>query len=549
MLHYLWLQIMNMHKLLLSVLSFTLSFTINASTEVNEAHDPAEISIGERLILETRFSQAYYANSQQADPVMNKTVTTAADLRGPYAGKTMNCRACHMVDEHAENPLGGMRSYADYASRPPVPARSDGATTSLRNSMSMVNISIPRNNGIVFHYDGQFNSIEDLVRGTFTGRNFGWLASESSIAIKHIAQILRSDDGQDELAKEFGGSYRKVLKGTDKEIPKQFQLPVEFRIDVDKASDKEILDSVAKLIGAYVTDLSFARDEKGNYSTSPYDIFLKKNQLPTMPEKDESVTAYNNRLLDLVNKIESPRFVDETDSKFSTHTQVFKFGNTELTGMKLFFNSGKQNQTGGNCASCHAAPHFSDFGFHNTGLTQHNYDNLHGSGEFMKLVIPGLKERNSDYDAYLPATTSHPDASSRFRSISGKNKPGYTDLGLWNVFANPDMPGPQEKLHKIICEQRNNKTSTPCSNQSLLPLTIAAFKTPVLRDLGHSSPYMHTGQHQTLEQAVSFYVTTASMAKTGQLRNSDKALQDINLGESDIEPLVLFLKSLNEDYQ
>lgn len=539
---------MNTNKVLLTIIGLGLSFQLLAQVTA-EVHDPAEITIGERLILETRFAQVYYANSNKADPALDKTLTTSSELRGPFAGKTMNCRSCHMVDEHAENPAAGIRSYADYASRSPVPDRPDNAKFSGRNSMALVNISIPGEHGVILHFDGEFNSMEDLVRGGFTGRNFGWLVTESETAIAHIANVIREDDGKNELGQKFGGSYRKILKGTAKDLPEELRLPKEFRIDVEKASDKEILDAVAKLVSAYVTNLAFATDDNGNYIASPYDVFLKKNNLPAKPGKGESVKAYNKRLLNAVNELKSPKFVNETDGKFTTHQQNFVFAKKELKGLKLFFSKGRQGQSGGNCASCHTAPHFSDFSFHNTGLIQHNYDNLHGAGVFMKLAIPELEKRNANYDAYLPATATHPTAVSRFRTTPEKNKPGYTDLGLWNIFANPDMPKPQKKLSAIMCSQAKSAGTTQCNNKTLLPLTIAAFKTPVLRDLGHSDPYMHTGQFFNLKQAVSFYITSSASAKTGHLRNADPALLHTFLSAKDIEPLVSFLKSLNEDYE
>lgn len=515
-----------------------------AGTEIEQ--DPAQVAIGERLFLETRFAQAYAAHPDQADPVMNTTITTRGELRGPFAGKTMNCRSCHMVDEHADNPAAGMRSYADFASHSPVPARADGLKMDTRNAMSMVNIAIAREYGELFHFDGEFNSMEDLVRGTFTGRNLGWYPNEKQKAIKHIAKVIRQDDGKGELAQEFGGSYRKVLKGTAKDLPADFRLPVEYRLDVDMASDQQILDAVAKLVAAYVRDLNFARDDKGNYIGSPYDRFLVKNKLPRQPARGESPQDYNQRLLKAVDALSQPEFVSEADGKFETHQQAFVFGKKELTGMKLFFRKGNANTRGGNCASCHAAPHFSDFSFHNTGLTQHDYDALHGTGAFMKLAIPDLQARNRDYDRYLPATAQHPHASGRFRSLMTKDNPGTTDLGLWNVFANPDMPAPQAKLKKHMCDQASKRGVKTCTDSKLLPLTIAAFKTPVLRDLGHSAPYMHTGQFGTLEEAVSFYVTSSAMAD--RTRNAAPELKQINIQQADVESLAAFLRALNEDY-
>lgn len=537
-------------SLLLTIFSI-LATQNSAFAETNPAEtDPAEIAIGERLFLETRFAQAYYASPDKADPVMNKTITPTKRLAGPFKGKTINCRTCHMVDEHAKNPAGGMRSYSDYAKRPPVPARADGNKTSGRNSMSMVNIAIAHQTqeNPIFHFDGEFNSMEDLVRATLSGRNYGWQTNETAIAFKHIANIIRKDTGKDELAQEFGGSYRKVLTGTAKDLPAEFRLPAEYRVDVDKANDQKIINAVAKLISVYVTDLSFSHDNKNQYNGSPYDQFLKINNLPRKEDKDESLTNYSQRLLAAVENLTKPKFVKSKTKKFESHNQKFIFSEKELHGMKLFFRKGNKTTSGGNCASCHTAPHFSDFGFHNTGLVQQNYDALHGAGTFMKLTIPNLVARNKNYNEFLPATAKHPAASSRFRSIAAKNKPGYTDLGLWNVFANPDIPAPQKKLQAIMCAQSNG-TKSACTTDKLLTKSIAAFKTPVLRDLGHSNPYMHTGQFANLSEAVSSYITTSAQAKSNTQRNSEQAINDISLTEKDIVPLVSFLKSLNEDYE
>lgn len=508
--------------------------------------DPAEVAIGERLFLETRFAQAYAAHPGQADHALDYTLTMDQPLRGPFAGQTMNCRACHLVDEHKEDKGAGMRSYADFTHNSPVPERGDGQHFAPRNSMALVNISVSTAHGVVFHFDGEFNSMEDLVRGTLTGRNYGWLANETNKAVKHIARVIREDDGKGELAKAFGGSYRTVLTSTAKNIPSEFRLPKAYRVNVARASDRQIVDAVAKLIAAYVNKLQYATDENGAYSGSPYDQFLKVNKLPRQPQQFESAAEYAQRLLTAVEQLQSPQFLRGQETRFKFHAQSFAFTEDELAGMKLFFTRGSDKVRGGNCVSCHAAPHFSDFSFHNTGLTQVNYDQQHGAGAFAKLAIPDLETRNKDYDQYLPATAKHPKASERFRSHVNVDKPGQTDLGLWNVFANPDLPAPQAKLTKMICAQSGR---VHCNANALLPYTIAAFKTPVLRDLGHSNPYMHTGEFNTLEEAVRFYVTTSVLVKQNLVRNADKELHGINLETRDIAPLVAFLKALNEDYE
>ncbi len=505
--------------------------------------DPPEVAIGERLFLETRFARAHFDRPGKPDPVMAHALTTRGRLPGPFAGKSMNCRACHLVDEHRKTRGAGMRSYADFARLSPVPARGDGQARTARNAMAMVNISLPGPHGELFHFDGEFNSMEDLVRATFTGRNFGWKPGEEKLAVAHMARVIRADDGRTELARESGGSYRRVLAGADRDLPEKFRLPPRFRLDVDKASDREILERVSQLVAIYVRQLAYARDKSDRYSGSPYDHFLNANALPAQPAAGESPTAYAERLRRAVTALKNPRFITPRDGKLVHHRQDFAFGAKELSGLKLFLGAGTQQQRGGNCAACHAPPDFSDFRFHNTGLSEQNYDRAHGPGAFARLAIPDLAARHRGAREFLPP------GSERFRSPTDRSRPGHTDLGLWTVFANPAMPAPQDKLRKHLCDEARFRKVARCDDATLLPLSVAAFKTPVLRNLGHSSPYMHTGQFDTLNEIVTFYVTIGPLARQQQLRNGDPRLAHIHLEGSDIEALVAFLRALNEDYE
>jgi len=493
--------------------------------------EPAEVTIGERLFLETRFAQSWYSNPGKAEPALAKTITTSQSYKSNFANGTMNCRACHMVDEHQDEL--GMRTYADFAPLSPIPNRNDDKHSTGRNSIGLVNISKTDVENILFHFDGEFNSLEDLVVGTFTGRNFGWQTTEKDVAIKHIANIIRNDDGKGKLAKEFGGSYQKILNGNDKDIAAEFRLPIEYRINTKTASDKEILDAVAKLVTAYMDDLSFSIDENGLYNGSPYDAFLRLNKLPRSPSHNESPIAYSKRLLNLINKTKKPIFVSDKHGQFETHKQPFSFSKKELKGMKLFLRQGTSKQSGGNCASCHQAPHFTDFRFHNTGISQNQYDQLHGTNAFNKINIPNFAKRNRNPDKYLPA----------FRSNPRKKKPNYIDLGLWGVTANSGIPIPQKKIKAILCEKE-----TSCTKDIMLEKSVAAFKTPTLRDTGHSAPYMHTGELNTLQDVLAMYIANSELARRGKLRNADSGLEKIRLNGSDADSIVAFLNSLNEDY-
>ena len=403
----------------------------------------AEADVGERLFVETRFAQFFKANLPPGgnvndplpagDPVVAKVLLPGGNPSGvasPFAGMSMNCRSCHFVDEFVGIPGESMRTYTDFAVRSPLPSRPDGKLTAPRNSPPLVNASLDRPGGTLFHFDGEFSTLEDLIVGTFTGRNFGWLPGQKAEAIHHIARVMRGDDGSGDIAQQFDGlPYRILFTGGNPDIPDELRLPPEFRVLIGTASDQEIFNAVVKVVAAYVNGLRFSQsDDAGNLIRSPFDVFLSRNGLPQKPNSGETPLDYSRRLLTLVNGLASPQFVTSNPNRgnglFQFHTQPFVFGATELAGLKIFLTEPATPPTAspaevvagkvGNCLACHAAPNFTDFKLHNTGIAQNEYDGIHGNGSFMGLTIPTLATRTSND---LPATEDHPTATEFFRSI------------------------------------------------------------------------------------------------------------------------------------
>jgi cytochrome c peroxidase len=521
-----------------------------------QAADPAEVTIGERLFLETRFAQFFAAHCEgdvnatlsEGDPALATTEAPGGPLPGPFAGQSMNCRACHLVDEQLAAPGGGARSYADFAVRSPIPEREDGRLTALRNTPSLVNATLPRKQPPFFlHFDGEFRTTRELVAGTLTGRNYGWLPGEHDQALAHIAAVLRGDDGTGSLAQEFGGSYALVLRGKDPSIPPELRLPKAYRVDVSKASDKRLLKAVGKLIAAYVDSLRFAQDEAGVFTGSPYDVFLAKNALPAAPAKGETPLQYGLRLKQELDALEAPAFVDESDGSFALHAQDFVFGAAELDGLRVFLTrpaeaSGATSGVG-NCIACHAPPDMTDFAFHNTGATQLEYDGLHGAGSFAELSIPDWATRKADPLAFLPPSAKHPEALGPFAAVPGVEDAALVDLGLWNVFLNPDCARPQSALKKLLVQGFGKGDKS-----QLLARSVALFKTPALRDLGDSGPYLHNGLFDELAETAQFYADASELARAGLLRNADLELTGVHLAAEDVQALAAFLAALNEDY-
>jgi cytochrome c peroxidase len=160
-------------------------------------------------------------------------------------------------------------------------------------------------------------------------------------------------------------------------------------------------------------------------------------------------------------------------------------------------------------------PTFTDRGFHNTGVTQEEFDSIHGSGSFAKLDVPLAGTRPLD----------------RFQKRTRRNHPGETDLGYWNFarYGNSPMYVPQEAESEFRAR------------------TIATFKTPPLRNLPSTPPYMHNGNYTSIESTLQQKVEAAFLARMGDLRNADPELSAIRIMENDFPALFAFLNALCDE--
>jgi cytochrome c peroxidase len=306
------------------------------------------------------------------------------------------------------------------------------------------------------------------------------------------------------------------------------------------------LRGCARLVVAFLRSLQFSRDGDGQHNGAPYDAFLAANLLPRAPRSGESPREYARRLGELIAALRVPRYIEDPARRLVSHDQAFRFGAEELRGMRIFFREGvgiNQSSGAGNCVECHVPPHFTDFKFHNTGVAQDDFDSVHGGGEFAALEIPDLASRARDPNRWLPSTSAHPSARGVFSSVPSTHDPGATDLGLWNIYANPDFPASQPALARLF-----NPNGSRSADEVLIS-AIARFKTATVRDLGHSAPYLHTGRAATIEATVSLYQRMNATARDGKMRNAPPEFFAMRLDANDVGPLVAFLRALNEDYK
>lgn len=153
-------------------------------------------------------------------------------------------------------------------------------------------------------------------------------------------------------------------------------------------------------------------------------------------------------------------------------------------GLKLFV--GKAN-----CRSCHTGPNFTD-------------------GEFHDTRVPPL------------AGHTTPDAG-RFAGVNEVLRDPFNAMGKFS-----DQPA-----GTIIEYTVNN------------PENWGRFKTPTLRNVARTAPYMHQGQFASLTDVIKYYSTLEQATPAGH--HAETILQPLNLTEGEIGDLVAFLESLTDD--
>lgn len=494
---------------------------------INLQASDALVSLGERLFNDGRFSRYFWHQSAgdvnatlaNGESHLNVMITPLGPVASPFAGETTSCASCHMVDQaFGDSTQPGMRTYTDFSQRVLIPSAVDKKTHAERNTPMLVGIGSPYSRNRFSHWDGEFSDHSGTVLGNFTGRNMGWLQNEKEAALKNIVEVLRGDNGKTQQGPDFGGSYEEVFR-SDASIDPEFRLETGERIIFSTANDQDIIKGVVNAVTAYMNDLDFQTNEKGQYNGSPFDQFLLTNGFSTIPNKNETSKAYTERLRDFLKNLQSPKFVAEKD--FPSHHKSFSFGHRELQGAKIFFDLPNHPRNKGACFQCHTAPLFSDQSFHNVGTTQAVYDEVHGFGAFLQKYIPSLEHRGSLFQ----------------NTAVVKGDKTKFDLGVWNFFErNQEVTS---FIKKDICQGGD------CPLEGM----IGRFKTPSLRDLGHSNPYFHHGQMDDLRGVLAHYMKVGIQARQGLLRNPDPKLNGIQINGHGIQYLERFLNSLNEDYE
>jgi len=176
-----------------------------------------------------------------------------------------------------------------------------------------------------------------------------------------------------------------------------------------------------------------------------------------------------------------------------------------------------------------------------------------------------LLSGNSPFDRFITGQkTAMSDAQKRgWELFKGKARciechkyspqsPFFTDFEFHNTGVGISDAGLDELLRSFAAAAKD-KSGTALAHSadfsklgrfavSLRQADIATFKTPTLRDLELTSPYMHDGSLRTLIDVVQFYNRGGNPN-----RYLDKRMQPLQLSDVEVNDLVQFLRALTSD--
>ncbi|MEM1247412.1 MAG: cytochrome c peroxidase [Acidobacteriota bacterium] len=362
-----------------------------------------------------------------------------------------SCAGCHATGSSIQGRTA--RAWNDYT---PTSLTAKKATT-LRNTPSLLGSASRQYLG----WDGAHQDLAELIFEKLVGTQLGWEPKDRDRALAAVHFTL--------LEEGSGG-------GTGPTYAESFEAA--YGMALEAVGVEQAVRLGAGAIADYVRSI-----EPTN--TAPWDAFAEMNRFDT-PNEGEDPKDFAYGVWSRIGNQEGRRLIKRPKG----------FSADAYLGFRTFFRvDDVEPGAVGNCVTCHVPPNFTDDRFHNVGISELEYDEVHGAGSAAKLELPGQASQ---------LTASRPTADAA----------AAIDLGRFNVEPSRENAG--------------------------------AFRTPGLRRSSGTDPYMHNGRYETLADAVRAHATAAAKARAGELPWADEELKILQIEEQDIVQLVAFLEQLNE---
>ncbi len=166
--------------------------------------------------------------------------------------------------------------------------------------------------------------------------------------------------------------------------------------------------------------------------------------------------------------------------------------------------------------------------------------------------VRSLASFNSDFDHYMKGNKNALTESQKkgFNLFMGKAQCAICHfLPLFNGTVPPNYTKTEQEVLGIA-ENSSNRTADKDPGRGKFHETVAflqhSFKTPTLRNIGKTGPYMHNGGYKTLQEVMEFY--NKGGGKGFGLRTENQTLSDVplNLSEKEMSEIIDFLNALSD---
>lgn len=165
--------------------------------------------------------------------------------------------------------------------------------------------------------------------------------------------------------------------------------------------------------------------------------------------------------------------------------------------------------------------------------------------------IRSLTSFNSPFDKYMRGDHSqlNPEEIHGFNLFMGKAKCGTCHFApLFNGSLPPDFAKAEVEVIGVPRFPGSREVDEDRGRYNLYPAApyLYAFRTPTLRNIALTAPYMHNGIYYTLKEVLDFYNDGGGIGQGIALVNQTLPPEKLNLTEEEKQSIISFLKKLTD---
>jgi cytochrome c peroxidase len=162
--------------------------------------------------------------------------------------------------------------------------------------------------------------------------------------------------------------------------------------------------------------------------------------------------------------------------------------------------------------------------------------------------IRSLSHYDSKFDAFMQnKTTFTADEKAGFNLFAGKAKCATCHfIPLTNGTVPPNFNKSESEILGV--PNKNKKLDGDLGKFVITQASIHknSFKTPTIRNIALTAPYMHNGVYKTLEEVIDFYNEGGGIGLGFEVPNQTLPEDKLNLSDKEKQQLIIFMKTLTD---